>query len=394
MDDAFGFDRVIAPVRTADFLDSYYEQRHLVVKREMPLYYAPVLDLDTVMRFVETYPMVADDVTMVKFGETQVRGDYIGADNRADPRSVLRMFDEGWTITLDNMERFVPALGALCRTAEHMFSARFQTNLYLTPPAAQGFRPHWDTHDVFVLQVHGSKAWSIYDTKIPLPLTGQSFNVEPQDMGPVSDEFVLNAGDLLYIPRGLMHAAHTSDDTSLHITFGLMARTWADLMLEAVAGACLADPRLRRNLPIGFARDDYDQGQAATMFEQLLAGLTENANFPAAFADMRDRFIVSRVPSIEGQARQIATLERLTLDSRVAIRPHAIFHVEQDEETATVAFGGSTVTLPAFTAPTLRAALAETAYRPRDLPGELDDDGKLILVRRLIREGLVMALGD
>jgi ribosomal protein L16 Arg81 hydroxylase len=392
MREAFGFERLIAPVRMEDFLESYYEQRHLVVKREMPLYYAPLFDLETVLRFVEMHPMMADDVTMVKFGETQLRGDYIGADNRADPRRVLRMFDEGWTMTLDNMERFIPALGALCRMAEHGFSARFQANLYLTPPKAQGFRPHWDTHDVFVLQVHGSKAWSIYDTKIPLPLTGQSFNVEPQDMGPVSDAFVLNAGDLLYIPRGLMHAAHTSDDTSLHITFGLMARTWADLMLEAVAGACLTDPRLRRNLPIGFARDDYDREQAAAVFEQVLAGLKDSADFSAAFADMRDRFIVSRIPSVEGQARQIAALDRLTPDSLVGIRPNSIFHVEHDDETATVAFGGSTVTLPAFTAPTLRAALAGTSYRPRDLPGELDDEGKLTLVRRLIREGLIVAL--
>ena len=139
MREAFGFDRLIAPVRIEDFLESYYEQRHLVVKREMPLYYAPILDLETVLHFVETHPMMAGDVTLVKFDHVQERGDYIGADNRADPRRVLRMFDEGWTITLDNMERFIPALGALCRVAEQKFSARFRTNLYLTPPKAQGF---------------------------------------------------------------------------------------------------------------------------------------------------------------------------------------------------------------------------------------------------------------
>ena len=393
MGNEFDFDRLIAPVGTRAFFRDYYEQRHLVVKREVPFFYESIIDLETILRFIESHPMTGDDVTMVKLGETQVRADYTGADHRADPRQVLRMYADGWTITLDNMERFVPALAGLCRAAEHAFSARFQTNLYLTPPNAQGFRAHWDTHDVFVLQIHGSKAWSIYDARIPLPLPGQSFNVEPQDLGAVSDEFVLNAGDLLYCPRGLMHAAHTSAETSLHITFGLMARSWADLMVEAVAGCCLADPELRRNLPVGFARGDYDRAQAAAIFDRLLAGLKDSVDFSAAFADMRDRFVVSRIPGVDGQARQLAMLDRLTLDSRAGARPHAIFHVEQDEETVTVAFGGNVVTLPAFAGDAVRAALNGTDYCPRDLPGELDDDGKLTVVRRLIREGLVVARG-
>ena len=85
--------------------------------------------------------------------------------------------------------------------------------------------------------------------------------------------------------------------------------------------------------------------------------------------------------------------DRLTLNSRAGVRPHAIFHVEQDEETVTVAFGGHVVTLPAFTGDAVRAALNGTDYCPRDPPGELDDGGKPTLVRRLIREGLVVARG-
>jgi hypothetical protein len=363
-----------------------------VVPRGNPGYYSDVLDLDTVFRHIETRPPHADGISMVKFGCDQRAADYLGADNRADPRRVLQMFEDGWTIALNNMQRQLPALAGLCQAAEAVFSAPFQTNLYLTPPNAQGFKAHWDTHDVFVMQVHGAKSWSIYDTKIELPLPGQSFNIQQQDPGPVSDAFMLEAGDLLYIPRGVMHAAHSDAQASLHITFGLMGRTWSELLIEAVASAALANPALRRNLPAGYARGDHDQAATQAMFAGLMADLAGSIDFPAVLGQFRDQFIGGRVASVPGQARQIAGLSALGAQSRVMARPNPIFSIESDGEVVTLNFGANTLTLPDFTYPTIAAALAGEPAVIADLPGPLDDDGKVTLLRRLIREGLVVAL--
>ena len=388
----FGFSEIIAPVSEAVFFAESYERGHRVVARGDAGYYAGLLDLDTVMQYIETMPIGADSITMVKFGCDQQSSDYLGPDRIADPRRVLAMFQDGWTISLNRMQNHLPALASLCQAVSAQFSARFQTNLYLTPPGAQGFKPHWDTHDVFVLQVHGAKAWSIYDTKIALPLVGQGFNQQQQDPGPISDEFVLRQGDMLYCPRGLMHAAHSDADTSLHITFGLMGKSWAELMLEAVASAALANPDLRRHLPLGFARDDFNPADATAQFQTLLAGLADHIDFAAVLGQMRDGFIASQVPSVAGLASQLASLDRITIDSSAQARPDLIYHIEMTGDTLTVNFGSNTLTLPGFTASAMGVALGGTAYRIGDLPGFLDDDGKLILVRRLIREGLVVAL--
>ncbi len=388
----FGFPEVIAPVGEAAFFADSYEQRHLVVARNDAGYYAGLLDLDTVMNHIETMPIGADHITMVKFGCDQVAADYLGPERIADPRRVLAMFRDGWTISLNRMQNHLPALASLCHAASAQFSARFQTNLYLTPPGAQGFKPHWDTHDVFVLQVHGAKAWSIYDTKIALPLVGQGFNQQQIEPGPISDEFVLHQGDMLYCPRGLMHAAHSDADTSLHITFGLMAKTWAELMLEAVAGAALANPDLRRHLPVGFARADTNHADAAAIFKSLLASLPDHIDFPAVLAQMRDGFIASHLPSVAGQASQLANLDRLDIASHAQARPDLIHHIDATDDTLTVNFGTNTLTLPGFTASATAAALGGSIFRINDLPGPLDADGKVTLVRRLIREGLVVAL--
>ena len=96
----------------------------------------------------------------------------------------------------------MPTLARLCVALGRRFSSRVQTNVYLTPPDTQGFTPHWDTHDVFVLQISDAKRWSIYDTKERLPLRGQRF--EPgTPPGDVSDEFELGPGSAVYLPRGL-----------------------------------------------------------------------------------------------------------------------------------------------------------------------------------------------
>lgn len=388
----FGFADIIAPVSEAAFLADSYERAHRVVARADSRYYADLLDLDAVFHHIETMPIGADSITLVKFGCDQQASDYLGPDRIADPRRVLAMFKDGWTISLNRMQNHLPALALLCQAVSAQFSARFQTNLYLTPPGAQGFKPHWDTHDVFVLQVHGAKAWSIYDTKIALPLVGQGFNQQQIEPGALSDEFVLRQGDMLYCPRGLMHEAHSDADTSLHITLGLMGKTWAELMLEAVAGAALANPDLRRLLPVGFARDDFNSTHAAAQFKALLAGLADHIDFANVLGQMRDGFVASHVPSVVGQASQLAHLDRLGIDSRAAARPDLIHHVETTGETLTVSFGTNILTLPSFTAAAIRAALGSGAYRIGDLPGPLDDDGKVTLVRRLIREGLVVAL--
>lgn len=63
------------------------------------------------------------------------------------------------------------------------------------------------THDVFVHQVAGKKDWPIYDTKVTLPLKGQGCDPDEHQPGPVSEQVELGPGDVVYLPRGLMHLA-------------------------------------------------------------------------------------------------------------------------------------------------------------------------------------------
>jgi lysine-specific demethylase/histidyl-hydroxylase NO66 len=67
----------------------------------------------------------------------------------------------------------------------------------------------------------------------------------------------LRAGESLYLPRGFLHQAVSTDEISIHITIGLLCYTWWDLLQEIVAGA-REDSRLREALPAGLAHDTSD----------------------------------------------------------------------------------------------------------------------------------------
>jgi len=284
----------------------------------------------------------------------------------------------------------LPSLAALCRAVEKTFSSHFQTNVYLSPSQAQGFKTHFDSHDVFVLQVAGSKLWTLYDTGIVLPLRGQAFDPDKHISGPPTREFTLQAGDLLYCPRGLYHSARSTDETSLHVTLGLIGKTWADVMIEAMSAACLASPAFRANLPVGFANARFDISQAAVTFRTLLDTFAREAQLGPVLERLAQDFVTSRRPALYGCLQELNAAPPPSVESTLAPRPDLIYLVREEDERLVLLFGATEISLPTFTRDAVMFALEGAPFMVRDLPGELDDAGKVVLVRRLLQEGLLV----
>ena len=126
-----------------------------------------------------------------------------------------------------------PPLAAFCRELEAELGHPVQANAYYTPASAQGFAVHHDTHDVFCLQVDGEKRWLVYPPVLELPLKDQKYVPEMGAPGEAVLDVTMQAGDTLYLPRGWLHQAMTSDAASLHLTVGVNVATWRDAVREA-----------------------------------------------------------------------------------------------------------------------------------------------------------------
>ena len=386
---AFSLPWILDPVSREDFFKEYWEARPLVVSRKDPGYFDPLLSLDEIDRIITTLNLSHPDLQLVSSAEEIRSHHYTYRSGMVDVAKLYQYFADGATIILPQLHTRVPALAAFCRALEQEFSARFQTNIYMTPGNAQGFKPHFDTHDVFVLQIAGSKDWQIFETPVELPLKGQRFDSAVHPVGEVTQRVTLHPGDMLYIPRGLMHDAVARDEISLHVTTGVMANSWTDLMLDALSAVALKDPAFRRALPPGFARDGFDRRQARAAFASLIERFAATADLDEVLEHFVDDLVSSRHPMLHGQMGQLARLESLSADSVAGVRPGLIYRLTESPQSIRIECYGKEISLPAHAAPAVRFALEAGRFQVRDLPGDLDADGKLVLIRRLVREGLV-----
>ncbi|MDE3154508.1 MAG: hypothetical protein KGN76_05360 [Acidobacteriota bacterium] len=385
-------DWLLAPVSSSLFFERYWERQPLVVTRQAPDHFSGLLSLDEIDRVITTLDRRYPDICLKDARRDLAAEDYTVDGEVLDVARLYQLFGEGATITLAFLDTVVPHLTAFCRGLERVFTCPLQANVYLTPPGAQGARPHYDTHDVFVLQVSGSKHWVVYGTPLELPLPAQDFDADVHELGEKTLEFELQAGDVAYIPRGVTHEARSTDETSLHITAGVLRYTWLDLLLELVAHTALHDPAFRRALPPGFAYLAFDRESARPTLDDLLGRVSASTGFDQVLDGFADEFLASSPPLLRGQMGQLAVLHRLTADSVVGVRPGAMTAMRRDGQALSVHCYGRRITFPQQAADAVRFALSRTRFVVRDLPGPLDQDGKLTLVKRLIREGLVLSL--
>lgn len=381
------------PHERARFFADHWERRPLVVRRGEPAYFERLFSLDEADRVLTTLDRRFPDIILKDARRDLDADDYTVDGERLDVARVTALFGEGATITMAFLDEVVPALADFCRGLEAEFNCPCQTNIYLTPPDAQGAKPHYDTHDVFVLQIAGSKHWTIFGTPVESPLAGQEFDAAQHALGDATLEFELRAGDVAYLPRGVGHEARSTDEVSLHITAGVLRYTWADLLLEAVAAACLRDAALRKSLPPGFAEPTFDRAAAGAHMRELWKRAGSQLDIDAAWDVFASQYAASRPPSWRGQLAQLEAARHLTPASTVSKRPGLSVRLLEEANSLRIETPWRTVTVPAHAAAAARSALSGDPHRVGALPGKLDEAGKLVLARRLIREGLLIVSG-
>lgn len=382
----------IAGCEPQRFFDHYFEKQALRVSRNDPAYFGRLLSLQEIDRYITTNPVQYPDIFLVNADRDIKAAEYTRAGDAIDPISLYKLHADGATIVLNQFHRAHSALAELCARLELEFSAPFQANIYLTPPRARGFKAHFDTHDVFILQIHGAKQWRLYGTPVELPLSGQGKEALQENPGVAQQEMNLCAGDTLYIPRGLVHDAPSLDETSLHVTVGILSYTWSDLLVEVLANAVLADSAFRRALPHDLLRSNFDRQAATRAFRDLLARFSGSADLDAALNSFVREFIHSRRPRVSDQLAQTQSLRDLTVNTIIGQRTALAYTLDEDPDGMRLECYGNEIRFPQSAGNAVRYALTHAEFRVGDLP-DLDDAGRLVLVRRLIREGMLVQPG-
>ncbi|THA64192.1 cupin [Streptomyces sp. A0958] len=303
--------------------------------------------------------------------------------DQVDDTALWREFADGATLVLQALHRTWAPVGDFGAALGAELGHPVQANAYVTPPQNRGFDAHYDVHDVFVLQIEGTKRWIVHRPVHPDPLRDQPWTEHRQAVAEAAQgephiDTVLEPGDVLYLPRGWLHAAEAQGEVSIHLTLGV--HTWtryalAEQLMSSALAALREDPWLRGSLPLG---TEVPDDATAQVRERLLAAVTE--------ADPAPRFHRARRgqarPAPLGPLAQLAAVDRLGPGSPVRLRGALEARLEDRRLVTRVGW----LDFPEADLPALTRLLAGEVRTAGDLG--------LACARRLLRAGVLVPAGQ
>ncbi|XP_050813097.1 ribosomal oxygenase 1 [Gopherus flavomarginatus] len=253
------FEWLITPISPQQFFEQSWENKPLLIRRHNPAYYQGLFStatFDAILRDNDVQFGVNLDVTSYVDGTRETHNPV----GRALPAVVWDFYRNGCSLRMLNPQAFSATIWQFLSILQEQFGSMAGANTYLTPAGTQGFAPHYDDIEAFVIQLEGKKHWRVYGPRHDTEVLPQfsSCNFAQEEIGEPILETILEAGDLLYFPRGFIHQGDCLPDAhSLHITVSSYQRnSWGDL-LEKLLPATLQmaieeDVEYRQGLPIDY----------------------------------------------------------------------------------------------------------------------------------------------
>ena len=317
-------------------------------------------------------------------------------DQAADDK-ILDLLADGATLVLQALHRTWPPLVAFSARLSEELGHPTQINAYITPPQNQGFAAHYDTHEVFVLQVTGRKRWRIHEPVLPDPLADQPWESVRAEVAaraaqtPLIDA-ELGPGDALYLPRGYLHSAVAQGELSIHLTVGVHPVTLADVVNELLRAAT-TNPRLRASLPAGV--DLADPGTLAPHLRDTVDALVEMLQdggddlAATVAARIGTTLAADTRPAPIAPLAQAAVAGALTPSTPLRLRGGLRTTLSTADGKVTMRVLDKTVTMPGNTESAVKWVLTGIEFTPAQLPG-LDATEQMVLARQLLCDAVVV----
>ncbi|MBB4807016.1 ribosomal protein L16 Arg81 hydroxylase [Chryseobacterium defluvii] len=252
-----------------DFYDAYYEKKYLQIKSANSCLFQFNTEMFKValLKSAFTHP---ENIRANKEGNVYI------APLPMEPYQLydwaMEKYNNGATLILNQVELNDDLSKQFAIDLGKDMKAYISLTAFLTPENSQGFSPHFDTHDVFVMQMSGSKEWHIGDFEIELATRRQGFLVSPEVMNSPHTIISMFDNDILYLPRGMVHWAFAEHLPSLHVTVDIDSVTYSDLLLELILQTSLNMTSKENKMIVNLFQRDFN-GNLIPELEEVLKNL-------------------------------------------------------------------------------------------------------------------------
>jgi len=236
----------------ADFRQQYQEKQPLLIKGAVDPAGFTWGDVNTLFERCN----VADDSFKLAYEGIRPKHEYVeryldvGTLRHRLVKPVVYTYMRKGATLIANKIKHEPKVSAFARAVGEFTGRQVVSSAYAAFGRRSSFRCHWDTRDVFAIQLIGRKRWLVYPPSLESPLhTQQSKDYEeryPCPSAPCMD-IVLEPGDVFYLPRGWWHDPLPLGEGCFHLALGTFPAYAADYLAWSVRQMhdCLA---VRRSL--------------------------------------------------------------------------------------------------------------------------------------------------
>ncbi|WP_312125678.1 cupin domain-containing protein [Pseudomonas sp.] len=374
--------QVLGGISAREFLRDYWQKKPLLVRQAVPSFESPVSPDELAGLSLEEE---VESRLVIEHGESPWelrRGPFTEETYQNLP-------ERDWTLLVQAVDQLVPEVAELIEHFRFLPNWRIDDVMVSFAAPGGGVGPHFDNYDVFLLQAHGQRRWRIgqmCNSDSPM-LPHPDLRILDQFEG--TDEWVLEPGDMLYLPPRLAHYG-TAEDACMTYSLGFRAPSAAEVLTHFTdfLAQFLPDEERYSDADLVPADDPYQIQTDA--LDRLRAMLTEHMGDERLLLTWFGQFMTEprypeRVqdPEIEEQA-MLAALD----DGAILVRNLSARLAWSEVDIGLLLFAsGQSRLLPARLKELLKLVCSADAMHTANLAPWLDDEDGRNLIWQLVKQG-------
>jgi len=372
---------ILNPIKVNDFINNHWDNHQLIhIQRELPDYFNSVINIEEIDRLVCGSRIPPTNINLAQNNDPLPLSSFCSGD-LVDHMKVLALHRRGATIILRSIEQWSPAFLLIRSEFERLFGFEAQINVYLTPASEKSTPPHWDTHDLFVLQISGSKVWRIFEGNRTLPLEHERFKIKEDFVGKMKGEYLIKAGDTFFLPRGVIHEP-VAATYSIHISIGIRSVRWLEVCQEALENLASEDGSILRETI------NFNQAINNEMIKNTISKIISNVDqLKLSLNQINSSQKYKHCQNYIGTLKSNINSCLPTDESRYQLREGVNYSITDVLNKLELVFGNEKILLPQSMLPALEIALNGKPFNLRDL--SIQDYEKTALCVALVQIGLI-----
>ncbi|MDH5570657.1 MAG: cupin domain-containing protein [Gammaproteobacteria bacterium] len=363
------------------FLKDYWQKKTLVIRNAFPDFESPITPEE--LAGLSCEEEVNSRIVIEKDGDHPWQPIYGPMDDDV----FAHLPETHWTLLVNDVEKHIPELAWIVDQFRFIPEWRMDDLMISYAPEGGSVGPHMDLYDVFILQARGHRRWQINAQPVAKDnqVSGTPLRIQKDFIA--EDEWLMEPGDIIYIPPGVSHYGVATDDC-MSFSIGFRATSHADLVNDFIgqltqnldASLTYRDPDLKiQNNPNEITTDAIER--VRTIFKEYL-----DPNNPQ-LAEWFGRFVSDTKTDMTADVDEIISAIAEINDTTLMRNPASRFAFIKDNDNAQLFIDGDCYTVTSLFTETLckdrsldsNTVIASATEDEQSLLIDLINNGKLII---------------